>query len=227
MDWLRDWFILKRLVFGKHITAEHIYKVHKDAIVLEGFSHSPQVLDIYAHCGTSVLIEPMATELYYRIVPGDGLDSQERLDKLDNVYPNNNLTASEKLQIALTMAESIADLHGFAVGPITHADVHPEQWLIAPDGSIKLNDFNQAHEVQWNQEEERQCERTAFYGDTYKSPEEFAGTLQNESVDTYALGNNIYALVRIPVGYCWHVCFRICFQSSHILIVDWLVAILR
>lgn len=41
--------------------------------------------------------------------------------------PMNNLTTSEKLDIALVMAESMADIHGFEGGAIAHGDVHPDQ----------------------------------------------------------------------------------------------------
>lgn len=192
---------MKRMKLRRATTAKDLYRIHKEAIVLERLSHSPRVLNIYGHCGTTILIEPMAHELYSKIISGKGLDSQERLDKLDNVYPNNNLTASEKLQITLSMAESLADLHGFSDGPIIHADVNPEQWLIAPDGTIKLNDFNNAHEMRWNEEKQELCEKSGNYWDIFRSPEENTYDLpQDESVDAYALGSSVYAMVRFSSG---------------------------
>lgn len=206
-------YVLKRMLLRRSVAAKDIYKIHKEAIVLERLSHSPQVLDIYSYCGTSVVVEAMVSELQDSMVPGDGFASQKKLDKLDNVYPRNNFTASEKLQITLSMATSLADLHGFSYGPITHADVHPEQWLIAADGSIKLNDFNNAHEVQWNARKQMECERDARYGNTCRSPEEFAGTAQNESVDIFALGSIIYSLVRAARHDGTQGCYYFWFQS--------------
>lgn len=176
-------------------TAKDQYRVHKEAIVLERMSHSPRILDIYGHCGTSILLEPMASELVTKLVPGTGLASQANLNKLSDVRPRNQLTASEKLHIALSMVESLADLHGFSDGPIIHADANPEQWLITSDGTIKLNDFNNAVEMRWNITGQKFCERKGAFRDAGRSPEECHGTSQNESVDVYAIGNFIYSLV--------------------------------
>lgn len=186
---------MKRMLGDRSLDAKDISKIHKEAIILERLSPSPRILDIYAYCGGSVFVEPMAGDLDVKIVNGKGVDSQKRLDTLDNVYPQNNLTVSEKLQISLDMAESLADLHGFEGGPIVHADTHIEQWLIAPDGSIKLNDFNNARVPLWSEEKMNYCDTRATYGGTYRSPEEFSGGLQDESKDTFAFGNNIYTLV--------------------------------
>jgi hypothetical protein len=75
------------------------------------------------------------------ILAGDrGRMKQTDLDQMqmDDVHPMNNLTVAEKLDKALVMAESMADLHGFAGGAIVHGDVHPDQWLRSATGQIKL-----------------------------------------------------------------------------------------
>ena len=113
--------------------------------------------------------------------------------RLKNTF--NNLTSTKKLDFAIFMAKSLADLHGFKGGPIIHADTHIEQWLIAPDGSTKLNDFNNAKTARWHQENQEYCTSSGSYGGTYRSPEEFAGNPQDEGVDTYALSSNIYTMV--------------------------------
>jgi hypothetical protein len=71
---------------------------------------------------------------------------QKDLDKLEtmDVHPMNNLTLAEKLDMALVMAESLADIHGYRGGVIAHGDVHPDQWLRSSTGQIKVNDFNNA-----------------------------------------------------------------------------------
>ena len=130
-----DHLVLKRLMLlPKHKWgAKDLYKIHKEAIILERMSPSPRVIDIYGSCGTSILMEAMAGDLHTKIITGTGIISQEKLDKrqVDDVHPKNGFTASEKLQIALDMAESLADLHGFEGGPVVHADTHIEQWLLA------------------------------------------------------------------------------------------------
>jgi serine/threonine protein kinase len=147
-------------------TAKDMYKIHNEAMVMERLSHSPRVLDIYGFCGTSVHVEAMAGDLWKNIITGVGVAFQKDLDKITDTehLSQNDLTPSEKLQISLDMAESLADLHGFEGGPITHADTHIEQWLLAPDGSVKLNDFNNAHEPSWDASKGAYCESKGWYG---------------------------------------------------------------
>ncbi len=189
-----DHFVMKQIILG-NLGIEDVADIKKEAMILERLTPSPRVLDIYGYCGTSVVVEPMAEDLHTKIIVGTGYTFQKKLDKLDDVYPLNNFTASEKLQISLDMAESLADLHGFEGGAIIHADTHIEQWLIAPDRSIKLNDFNNAREPTWNVKKNKYCEKTSTYGGVWRSPEEYIGRPQDESIDVYAYGNNIYTLV--------------------------------
>ena len=144
--------------------AKDLYTIHKEANILERLSRSPRILNIYGACGTSVFIEAMASDLHTKIIKGTGFAAQEELDKLDGVHPLNDFTPSEKLQISLDMAMSLADMHGFEGGPICHADTHIEQWLIAPDGSIKLNDFNNARQPTWDTRKGEYCLKHSSYG---------------------------------------------------------------
>jgi hypothetical protein len=41
--------------------------------------------------------------------------------------------------MALVMAESLADIHGYKGGVIAHVDFHPEQWLRTLDGKQRLS----------------------------------------------------------------------------------------
>jgi serine/threonine protein kinase len=168
-----DHFVIKRMILKKkhNWDEKDVYKINKEANILERLSHSPRVLDIYGACGTTVLIEAMAGDLHKKIILGDGYANQTELDALDEVQSFNHFTASEKLQISLDMAESLADLHGFEGGPIIHADTHIEQWLIAPDGSIQLNDFNNAHEPLWNEKKRKYCTTHSTYGGVVSSVE--------------------------------------------------------
>jgi hypothetical protein len=140
---------------------------------MEKLSASPNILDMYSYCGTSVLIEAMTGDVMTKIMQGEsGYASQEELDRLDDVYPANNLTALEKLQIALEMAESLADIHGYKGGEIVHQDANVEQWMVARDGSVKLNDFNHAGISLWDDANQTFCTRHATYGGIV-SPNEF------------------------------------------------------
>jgi hypothetical protein len=189
-----DHFVLKRIIFDD-LGMEDVADIKKEALILERLTASSRVLNIYGYCGTSVSIEAMASDLHTTTIIGDGFASQKKLDKLDGVHPLNNFTASEKLQISLDMVESLADIHGFEGGPIIHADTNIDQWLIAPDGRLKVNDFNNAREPMWNKNDKKYCEKKLTYGGIWRSPEEYSGGQQDESIDVFAYGNNIYTLV--------------------------------
>jgi serine/threonine protein kinase len=183
----------------REIGPENLAKVHKESIILERLTSSPRILDIYSHCGLTVLVEAMASEITDQIVPPKGYMRQSKLDELQkhDVFPLNNFTVSEKLQIALEMAESLADIHGFEGGLIVHADVHLEQWLLAPGGNVKLNDFGDAYEALWDGQRKNYCffNFDQTHSGTWRSPEEYVDGLVDESVDVYVFGNNIYTLV--------------------------------
>jgi hypothetical protein len=61
-----------------------------------------------------------------------GIEFRDKLVKM------NNLTATQKLEYALQMAESIAVLNNFEKGVIVHDDVQLTQFLLAPNGKLKL-----------------------------------------------------------------------------------------
>jgi hypothetical protein len=137
----------------------------------------------------------MSGEISPIIIPNTGYAKQSELDKLPNVQPANNLTALEKLDMALEMAKSIADIHGFP-GLIVHGDIHPVQWLFSERHQLKLNDFNNADILPWSRSENDYCKvDRGEWGGMYRSPEEFEGELADEKIDVYSMGNNIYVLL--------------------------------
>lgn len=97
------------------VSASNIYK---EALIMERMTASPRIMNLYGHCFTSMLVE-YGYEISQRIARGieyngRGRVSQEELDReeKDGVKPRNNFTAEEKLEIALAMAEGVAELHG-------------------------------------------------------------------------------------------------------------------
>ena len=112
---------------------------------MERLSGSPRIVDLYGHCGTSVserskptwlfpkglwrvrlivfafnglyqvIVEAIPYEVEEYIVP-EGYVKQVDLHDADDVKPQNSYSAAEKLGMALEMAESLADLHGFPDG---------------------------------------------------------------------------------------------------------------
>jgi hypothetical protein len=139
-------FVLKTLRLFQTFDYDTTNLIENEAVVMERLTSSPRIVDIYGHCGTSLAAEYLQ-DITLELVPGKSILASDRgrmkqtdLDQMqmDDVHPMNNLTLAEKLDKALIMAESMADLHGFAGGAIVHGDVHPDQWLRSANGQIKL-----------------------------------------------------------------------------------------
>jgi serine/threonine protein kinase len=153
----------ERVFSERGVDYRDMYKTHRDAIVMERLTHSPRIVDIYGHCSMTIISEPMPSDVSSDIIPGDGGAKQADLDKLDNVYPQNNLTATQKLEMSLEMAEGLADIHGFEGGVIFHGDIRLDQWLWSRDGRLVLNDFNCAEILDWDEENQRYCGAWRYY----------------------------------------------------------------
>lgn len=131
--------------------------IQRDAIVMERLTNSPRIVDVYGYCATSTIVEAMSSEVEEFVIPGNGMAKQKELDRLSDVHPMNNFTIKEKLDIALEMAESLADLHGYEGGVIVHDDVQLCQWLEHEDGRLKLGDFNRAEMMEYDEENQTYC----------------------------------------------------------------------
>jgi serine/threonine protein kinase len=162
---------------------------------MERLTASPRIVNIYGYCGLSVLSETALGEVADSIVPPPGHINQSVLDQQPFIQSMNNYTVIEKLEIALDMSKSIADLHGFIDGVLVHGDIHPVQWLRSQvDGKLKLNDFNNAEFLEHNGTMFCKADR-GYWSGSYRSPEEFLGEPIDEKIDVYSMGNNIYTLV--------------------------------
>jgi serine/threonine protein kinase len=129
-----------------------------DMLVAELFSSNRLFVDIYGFCALSMFseylphgdIETKASPLYVR---GNAVE----LKDADDVDPWNNLTASEKLLYALEMAEAIAFMHNYEGGVLVHDDIQLPQFLFTGDGHLKLNDFNRAEPMLYDEEHGEYC----------------------------------------------------------------------
>jgi len=186
--------VLKMTRYKLEFDLETFRNTLNDALVMERLTGSPRIVDIFGHCGGTVWVEALIHEVEEVIVHGNGMAKQEDLPK--ELTPLNDYTVEEKLDIALAMAESLADLHGFRDGVIVHDDVQLGQWLQAGDGILKLGDFNRAEVMDYNEKEEEYCRyyNGGCYGN-YRAPEEYDRDKLNEQIDVFSFGNNIYGLL--------------------------------
>jgi hypothetical protein len=199
--------VIKNLRFQRELDMFNFFNINKEAVIMEQFSSSKLTSDIYGHCGTTVLVE-RGEELTYLMVPrrpgskaSRGRIPQTTLNHLQNktgdVFPMNNFTAEQKLDIAIALAESIALLHGFPLGVIAHDDISLDQWMLSShDRRVILNDFNNCHPLEWNAQKQKYCRFWASYPGTFKAPEVYGGShWVNEQVDIWPLGNLIFSLL--------------------------------
>jgi len=198
---LNDMIALKALSLSHNVTRETMLDVSTDALVMERLSASPRIMNVYGHCSTTVGAEFINHEIEKKIVPFGYLkgnsnmnDDEDKRD--DEVLSHNNLNGTEKLELALEMALSIAELHGYHNGIIVHDDIQLRQWLRRDDGRLILGDFNRAKVMRWNDVDQEYCKfRTGTVFGDYRSPEEYLENALDEKVDIFSFGNNIYALL--------------------------------
>lgn len=177
---------LKTLQMKHEYDSDSFEEVQLEAVIMERMTYSPRIMSIYGHCGFSVMVEVIPIEFEEVVVFDEGYatnDEMERRNK-NGVRPYNNFTSVEKLNFALEMAESLADLHGFEDGVIVHDDVQVCQWLRRPDGHLVLGDFNRATIMQFDLQRNEYCKfnNGAGFGN-YRAPEEFAAKNLDEEID--------------------------------------------
>ena len=89
-------------------------------------------------------------------VPHEGRTTVKLRDAT-HLDPRNSLTPTQKLQYALEQTEPLALLHGFPGGVLVHDDLQLPQYLVTSDGHLKLNDFNRAEFMLWNDQDREYC----------------------------------------------------------------------
>ena len=149
--------VMKSMRLKHKYRYDHYEFTRMDALVMERLTSSPNIVDIYGHCAVSVLTEALSMEIESRVISENGYLSGNPLNDKDDVDPKNNFTPTEKLILALEMAEAIAELHGFKDGVIVHDDIQLCQFLRSKDGTLKLNDFNRAELMLWDENNQEYC----------------------------------------------------------------------
>lgn len=135
-----------------------------DALVMEQFTSSPYILDMYSNCGLSVLTDFAGTQLSSVV---------------------NKLKPPKRLKLARQVAKGVATLHN---GGVIHNDLNPSNVAYSERKKTPvLFDFNIAILG-------KQCPFEAkFPNPQWRAPEEQAmKNALTEKVDIYALGNILF-----------------------------------
>lgn len=216
---IRD-LVVKRQRLARPISRARLERVRNEALAMERLTSSPRITTPYGHCAFALVVEPAPGSMADWIVPYHsafqnypGVLPQQTLNYRDNdpvdkdggfnngdVRPLNNLTALEKLNVALALAESLADIHGLDTGPLVLGDVALDQWLVAPDGRIVLNDFDNSVFLGWRMDEERYSSFLGNHVGGFKAPEEVildpgAEGKFTESTDLWKVGDLLYSIL--------------------------------
>ena len=168
-----------------------------DALVSERFTSNHQFVDVYGHCGVSMLSEYLSRgNIETLAIASGGFSKQADLHDEVELKPQNKFSAKTKLSLALQMAELIADLHEYPQGRIVHNDIQLSQFLFDHADKIKFNDFNRAEIMLFDEQKEEYCRyRNGPGSGNNRAPEEYFDNPLNEKIDVYSYGNGVYGLL--------------------------------
>mmetsp|Transcript_8240 Transcript_8240/g.12671 ORF Transcript_8240/g.12671 Transcript_8240/m.12671 type:complete len:541 (+) Transcript_8240:108-1730(+) len=178
-----------KMMKGEHdVNSRNMDRHRRDALVMERLTASPNIVSIYSYCGNTVLTE----------FAGFNLDDiiHGRSSILRNKQTPSRNSPKERLNLALGIARGVEAMHTVDGGPIIHADITSEQFLVDDDGTIKLNDFNRCRFVPRHNITGMPCQlRIPTAPGVARSPEEYEMTPLTEKLDVYSLANVLYTIL--------------------------------
>jgi len=197
--------VVKSKVYDRE-KAKDMHMIALEANLMDKLSPSPHTSNLYGYCGTTILVEKLYNlendVLPYRSGYKRGRISQVELDKLqkDDVFPMNEhkLNVEQKLDLAISMAEGLAELHGFSGGVVVMDDIDNGQWLRRSQddySSAVLNDVNNAVILAFSSEKNEYCKYWRSFNSRNRAPEEYDGAYHDASVDMWPFGNIIFSLL--------------------------------
>jgi len=184
-----DEVALKTLRLYRDFVANN-YEMHRiDAMVAERLSFSSYVVDIHGFCGQSAINE---------LGLGDGT-------RAHRIFKKKEYNSLLKLRLAYGVARGIADMQIIdeALGTtVLHLDIGAANVLITKDMRMKLNDFNSAFLLHYDEVSgemcgmkfEKRCGTTDRRADL-RSPEECRGEVLSGKSDAYSIGPIIFRLL--------------------------------
>jgi len=194
-----DLLVMKDIIFGHDFNYKQYEFVRMDAIVAERLSSNPRTYNIYGFCGLGIISE----FFYHGDIDGpflggdDGDMKAEDLHDEAELKPQNHLTGTEKLVLALEMAEAVAVLHGYVGGLIIHNDIQLSQFLFNQNKSgLVLNDFNRAEFPLFDEKAGDYCRyRNGRGGGNWRAPEEYRDDPLLEEIEEI----DVWSMVRLAV----------------------------
>lgn len=207
--------VLKTYRFKRDFDYTAFEYMRMDALVAERLTKHEEIMNIYGNCGLAMIHEAAVHGNLEDIAAPTGNGRlTDPLEDADHLAPQNTLAPKLKLEWSLRMAEAVALLHSYPDGVIVHDDIQLPQFLLTADGSLKLNDFNRAEVMLFDEENQEYCgyRNNPGGGDVsipvadecccltvctlqWRAPEEYADKPLNEKIDVWSLGNNMYTVL--------------------------------
>lgn len=181
--------VVLKMMKGEHeVDHRNMERHRRDALSMERLTASPHVVSIYGHCGNTVLTEHLPRGLD-AIIYNNG-------DKKQNETVATRQTPLGRLRLALDVARGVAAIHDLEGGPIIHADIQAKQFLVDPQGVVKLNDFNRCRFMAHHNESGIPCTLTipSAPGGS-RSPEEYLYRDLTEKLDIFSTGHVLYGIL--------------------------------
>jgi hypothetical protein len=176
--------VLKTTAYKRGFSPVIFDNNRKDALIMGQAKASPYVLDIYAYCAFSSLVETMS-------------------HNLNQWIPAKQKTAKpiELLCVAYQIAQGVADMHLFnknGMATAVHLDIQPQQFLYSEDTQVfKVNDFNLA-KLLTSKEPSNVCPFVfdRNHRNTERAPEELIpGANLTDRTDVFSMGAIFYTLL--------------------------------
>jgi serine/threonine protein kinase len=183
-----DTVVLKTLRWeGQSFDQQTVMKHQIDAIAMDRLSSLKRVINIHGFCGHSAYNEEAAMDL--KAVERGLTSFQKRIH-----YARDAALAVAALYEVDKPTNATEQLQHFS--RITHQDVKPPNFVLTKDGSLKLNDFNDAVIVWRNMTSNGPCMFTRpVWSPYHTSPEEAFERGLTPDVDIFALGATLFYIV--------------------------------
>ena len=150
--------VLKMIALESDFAYDDYEFVRMDANVNEKLNGNPRIVSIYSYCGISIIGEAMMQGDLENVAVPTGVGRPANIPNDEHqLNVRNTLSGTQKLLLSLEMAEAVLLLHTFPGGVIVHDDIQLSQFLLSSSGQLKLNDFNRAEIMLWNDKDQEYC----------------------------------------------------------------------
>ena len=180
-------YVVKSLVWdGTDFRVRDKERHRRDANAYSMLQSSDHVMNIYGYCVNGAIF--------------DYADKGTLENALIREEEHPKWTSDEKLLYAWQVMKALTDLHGVGnihdSAAISHTDMTADQYLWF-DGKFRLNDFNRARFIRWNEKKQEACPFwIAAAPGKHRSPEEYKEDLPlTEKIDVYSAGNILWQIL--------------------------------